>query len=77
MEVIKNQMNITPIEYLRKYDRTPQAIEMLVKMGMYRMAMEITSYDFNGNGRPWERLGISKKHLHKELSYYHVPPLYF
>lgn len=65
MEVIKNQMNITPIEYLRKYDRTPQAIEMLVKMGMYRMAMEITSYDFNGNGRPWERLGISKKHLNR------------
>ncbi len=63
MELAKNRMSITPIDYLRKYDRMPQAMEMFVKMGMYRMAAELSPYDFNGDGKPWERLGISKKTL--------------
>ena len=65
MDMAKSRMSITPIDYLRKYDKMPQAVEMLVKMGMYRMAAELSPYDFDGNGKPWERLGISKKNLNR------------
>lgn len=65
MDMAKSRMSITPIDYLRKYDRMPQAVEMLVKIGMYRMAAELSPYDFDGNGKPWERLGISKKNLNR------------
>lgn len=65
MDMAKSRMSITPIDYLRKYDRMPQAVEMFVKMGMYRMAAELSPYDFDGNGKPWERLGISKKNLNR------------
>lgn len=65
MELVKNRMSITPIDYLKKYDRMPQAMEMFVKMGMYRMAAGLSLYDFNGDGKPWERLGISKKNFNR------------
>lgn len=65
MDRIKSEKGFTPVEYLNKYDQMPQVIEMMVKMGLYRMALEISYYAFNGDGKPWEQLGISKNHLNR------------
>lgn len=65
MDRIKAEKGFTPIAYLNKYDQMPQVMEMMVKMGLYRMALEISPYAFSGDGKPWEQLGISKNHLNR------------
>lgn len=65
MELIKDEKGFMPIEYLKKYANMPQKVEMMVKTGLRRMALEITKYEFNGNGKPWEQLGITKEQMNR------------
>lgn len=65
MEKIRAEKGFCPAEYLNRYDRMPQAVEMMVKTGLYRLALETVPEDFGTEGRPWERLGISKNHLNR------------
>lgn len=65
MELAKNERGFAPIEYLEKYDEMPQMVEMMVKTGLRRLALEISPYDFNGAGKAWEQLGITKKQLNR------------
>ncbi len=65
MELIKNEKGFIPIDYLRKFNQMPQKMEMMVKTGLLRMALEITKYEFKGSGKPWEQLGITKKQINR------------
>ena len=65
MELIKNEKGFEPIAYLQKYNQMPQKIEMMVKTGLLRMALEISPYEFNGTGKPWEQLGLSKEQMNR------------
>lgn len=65
MELIKNEKGFTPIDYLEKFNQMPQKLEMMVKTGLLRMALEITKYEFKGSGKPWEQLGITKKQMNR------------
>lgn len=65
MELIRNERGFTPIDYLEKFNRMPQKMEMMVKTGLLRMALEITEYEFKGSGKPWEQLGITKKQMNR------------
>lgn len=65
MELIRSEKGFTPITYLEKFDEMPQVMEMLVKTGLLRMALEINKYEFKGTGKPWEQLGISKKQMNR------------
>lgn len=65
MELIRNEKGFTPIEYLQKFNQMPQEMEMMVKTGLLRMALEITKYEFKGSGKPWEQLGITKKQMNR------------
>lgn len=65
MELIRNEKGFTPIDYLEKFNQMPQKMEMMVKTGLLRMALEITKYEFKGAGKPWEQLGITKKQMNR------------
>lgn len=65
MELIRNEKGFTPIDYLEKFNQMPQKMEMMVKTGLLRMALEITQYEFKGTGKPWEQLGITKKQMNR------------
>lgn len=65
MELIRNEKGFTPIDYLEKFNQMPQKMEMMVKTGLLRMALEITKYEFKGSGKPWEQLGITKKQMNR------------
>ena len=65
MELIKYEKGFAPIDYLEKFDQMPQKMEMMVKIGLLRMALEITKYEFKGSGKPWEQLGITKKQMNR------------
>lgn len=65
MELIRNEKGFTPIDYLEKFNQMPQKMEMMVKTGLLRMALEITRYEFTGCGKPWEQLGITKKQMNR------------
>lgn len=65
MELIRNEKGFTPIGYLEKFNQMPQKMEMMVKTGLLRMALEITKYEFKGSGKPWEQMGITKKHMNR------------
>lgn len=65
MELIKGEKGFTPIRYLNNFNFMPQQLEMLVKTGLRRLALEITKYEFNGVGKPWEQLGITKKQMNR------------
>ena len=65
MELIRNEKGFTPIAYLEKFNQMPQKMEMMVKTGLLRMALEITKYEFKGSGKPWEQLGITKKQMNR------------
>ncbi len=65
MELIKNEKGFTPIDYLEKFNQMPQKMEMMVKTGLLRMALEINRYEFKGSGKPWEQLGITKKQMNR------------
>lgn len=65
MELVKNERGFTPIDYLKKFDKMPQMAEMMVKTGLRRMVLEVSPYDFNGAGKAWEQLGITKKQLNR------------
>lgn len=64
MELIKNEPNLNPIEYLEKYEKIPE-IEMMVKVGLKKLALEISSYNMHQGMKPWERLGITKKQFNR------------
>lgn len=65
MELIRAEKGFTPINYLEKFNQMPQKMEMMVKTGLMRMALEITRYEFKGFGKPWEQLGITKKQMNR------------
>lgn len=65
MELVKNEKGFTPIDYLEKFNQMPQKMEMMVKTGLLRMALEITIYEFKGSGKPWEQMGITKKQMNR------------
>lgn len=65
MELIRNEKGFTPIGYLEKFNQMPQKMEMMVKTGLLRMALEITKDEFEGSGKPWEQLGITKKQMNR------------
>ena len=65
MELIRSEKGFMPIYYLEKFDQMPQKIEMMVKTGLLRMALEISKYEFKGDGKPWEQLGITKKQMNR------------
>lgn len=65
MELIRNEKEFMPIDYLDKFNQMPQKMEMMVKTGLLRMALEITRYEFKGSGKPWEQLGITKKQMNR------------
>lgn len=65
MELIRNEKSFTPIDYLEKFTQMPQKMEMMVKTGLMRMALEITECEFNGSGKPWEQMGITKKQMNR------------
>lgn len=65
MELIRNEKSFTPIDYLEKFNQMPQKMEMMVKTGLLRMALEITECEFNGSGKPWEQMGITKKQMNR------------
>lgn len=65
MELVKDERGFAPISYLEKYDEMPQMVEMMVKTGLRRMALEISRLEFDGFGKAWERLGITKKQLNR------------
>ncbi len=53
------------IRYLEKYRVNPE-IEILVKMGLRRLAIEFNSYRVKQDGKkPWERLGVTKKQINR------------
>lgn len=63
MELVKNEKEFEPIEYLKKFEMMPQMVEMMVKTGLRRLAFDISPYEFKGDGKPWEQLGITKKQM--------------
>ncbi len=65
MELIRTEARFTPIGYLEKFSQMPQKMEMMVKAGLRRMALEITKDEFRGSGKPWEQLGITKKQMNR------------
>jgi len=65
MERIRNEKCFTPIDYLEKFSQMPQKMEMMIKTGLLRMALEITKDEFKGSGKPWEQLGITKKQMNR------------
>lgn len=65
MELVKNEEGFTPINYLKKYEKMPQMIEMMVKTGLRRMALEIPECESKGIGKPWEQFGITKKQINR------------
>lgn len=65
MGLIRRETGFTPTDYLEKFDQMPQKMEMMVKTGLLRMALEITKYEFTGSGKPWEQLGITKKQMNR------------
>lgn len=64
LEIIKNESGLDPIAYLAKYDKMPQ-IEMMVKIGLKRLALEIDESSIKKGMKPWEQLGIEKSQLNR------------
>lgn len=64
LEIIKNESGLDPITYLAKYEKIPQ-IEMMVKSGLKRLALEIDESNINKDMKPWEQLGIEKSQLNR------------
>lgn len=65
MELVKKENGFMPITYLEKFDAAPQNVEMMVKMGLHRLVLEIYDFGFKESGKPWEKLGITKKQLNR------------
>jgi len=64
MELLKNEQKFAPVAYLTKYEEMPQ-LEMMVKVGLKKLAIQISKYDFVEGNKPWEILGINKKQFNR------------
>lgn len=83
MELVKNEPNLSPIDYLLKYTELPE-IEMMVKVGLRKLALQISKHYLQPGCKPWDRMGISKKQFNrlrsinggiKELEWMNYEPL--
>lgn len=53
-----------PVEWLTKYEKCPQ-IEMMAKIGLKKLALQIFPSELKGMGKPWSILGIEKEQFNR------------
>lgn len=64
MELLVKEPSLNPIAYLEQYEKIPE-VEMLVKIGLKKLALEISPYYIKNGNKPWERLGVTKTQFNR------------
>ena len=64
-ELLKNKEEFRPLEWLDQSRKHPTEMELMAKMGLTRLALSVNVYTFHGEGKPWDRLGITKQQLNQ------------
>lgn len=65
IELLCKEPGFMPIRYLEYYDQAPE-YEMMVKVGLRRLAVETNPYYLNRDAKkPWELLNLSKEFFHR------------
>lgn len=64
MDLLVKEPGLNPIAYLEQYDRVPE-VEMMVKIGLKKLALEIAPIFLKSGKKPWERIGVTKTQFNR------------
>jgi len=64
IELLVNEPGFEPLKYLAKYETLPQ-LEMMIKVGLRKLAIQISSFDFVVGKKPWEMLDLTKEQFNR------------
>ncbi|MDD3137563.1 MAG: PcfJ domain-containing protein [Lachnospiraceae bacterium] len=64
VDMMISEPGFEPIRFMKEYIKQPQ-LEMMVKVGLRKLALQICEYDFVKGNKPWELLGLEKKRFNR------------